>query len=49
MTPAQYVFIESRSRFEFTDADFVADARPRREWVTCSRGRRLQPRDEGLR
>ena len=49
MTPTQYVFIEWRGPFELTDADFVADARPRREWVTCSRGRRLQPRDEGLR
>jgi hypothetical protein len=45
MTPSQYVFIESRGPFEFTDADFVADAGPRREWFTCSRGRRPQPRD----
>jgi hypothetical protein len=36
MTPSQYVFIESRGPFEFTDADFVADAGPRREWFTCS-------------
>jgi hypothetical protein len=49
MTPSQYVFIESRGPFEFTDADFVADAGPRREWITCSRRRRLQPRDEVLR
>ena len=30
MTPTQCVFIESRGPFEFTDADFVADAGPRR-------------------
>ena len=30
MRPTQYVFIELRGPFEFTDADFVADAGPRR-------------------
>jgi hypothetical protein len=30
MRPTQYVFIELRGPFESTDADFVADAGPRR-------------------